>query len=201
MYWCPSFSLIQFLNHSFNSWGGIRINIEACKYVLLWADHTLLTVHRVVTGGSMISTIEHASLTVAVFIHPVSPPFLLSPLPFSMKHPWNHGQLLSVARQREGNSLGYSELTGQQAGYADFSRSPHQLWGMALMQSKCPQLYGFQHITARAWWRLIHFQGNEPPKTNYFLNIRLYNRLVAVNHKVKYLLSQFICRISGSLLV
>ncbi len=58
---------------------------------------------------------------------------------------WMTSQCGSVAR--EGKSLGYSGLTRRRAGYADFSRSLHQHWGMALMQSKLPQSYGCQHIT------------------------------------------------------
>lgn len=76
----------------------------------------------------------------------VSFPFLLTPLlTLGYMETWMTSQCGSAAR--EGKSLGYSGLTRRRAGYADFSRSLHQHWGMALMQSKLPQPYGFQYIT------------------------------------------------------
>lgn len=70
---------------------------------------------------------------------------------------------------REGKSLGYSGLTRRRAGYADFSKSLQQHWGMALMQSKLPRLYGFHSIVMvsldRLRCRQVYYHWNQSAKS------------------------------------
>lgn len=91
---------------------------------------------------------------------PVSFPFLIS----CYMERWMTSHCGSAVK--EGKSLGYSALTRQQAGYADFSRSLQQHRGMALMQSKLPQSYGFQSLswTVNAWLNLVNYQWNKSQK-------------------------------------
>lgn len=123
-----------------------------------------------------------------VVVHPLSLRSSLSYLlPLGHMETWMTSRCGSAAR--EGKSLGYSGLTRWRAGYADFSRSLHQQWGMAFMQSKLPQLYGFQYIMIFGdgeWCRLIHFR-KERKSLNDLHSVCLFTDLCMTfdNHKIQ----------------
>ncbi len=129
----------------------VVMSVMYCMWAVRWWTEPLRWC--VFWGGFMPS--GHTSLMVTVVLHPIflsfpphcSPLLLSSPLlTLGCMETWMTSQCGSAAR--EGKSLGYSGLTRRRAGYADFSRSLHQQWGMALMQSKLPPPYGFQYITS-----------------------------------------------------
>lgn len=100
------------------------------------------------------------------WVVPFSLLLIPSLLTYSHMETWMTSQCGSAASW--GKSLGYSGLTRRRAGYADFSRSLHQRWGMAPMQSKLPLLCAFHYIIVSFWqvrtWYLIYFQGKKKKK-------------------------------------